>query len=307
MSEKIKKVAVIMGGLSGEREISLASGKGVAEALKSRGYDVAEIDLTPDIAAFVNALTSFKPDAVFNALHGRYGEDGAVQGLLNLLNIPYTHSGVLASSVGMDKEQTRKVARSIGVPVANGGLKTKEEMLTNPPQIPYVAKPNDDGSSLGVVIVKNEAEHEALMQNWGENQTLLVEDYIAGRELSVAVLGDEVLGDVELVPESGFYDYTNKYTDGKTKHLVPAPLPPEQSALMAKYALAVHQALGCRGVSRSDFRYDDTNPENPRLVFLEINTNPGMTPFSLVPDIAKSKKIAYDELVSKLVEAAQCD
>lgn len=305
--EKVKKIAVIMGGLSGEREISLSSGRGVAEALKKKGYIVKEIDLTKDISAFVKELEAFKPDVAFNALHGVFGEDGCVQGLLNLMKIPYTHSGVLGSAVGMDKEQTRKIAKAIGIPVADGGLRTKSEMEKGVPKLPYVAKPNADGSSLGVVIVHDLKEHEELLQNWGKEEYRLVEEYIPGRELSVAVLGGKYLGSIEIVPQEGFYDFKNKYTDGKTKHIVPAPLPEDQEQLLAKYSEQIHAALGCRGVTRSDFRYDDTDPNHPRLVFLEINTNPGMTPFSLVPDIAKYKKISYDELVDQLVKEARCD
>lgn len=304
---QIKKVAVVMGGLSGEREVSLSSGKGVTEALKKSGYIVKAIDLTQDIAAFVNELQSFKPDVVFNALHGVYGEDGCVQGLLNLMHIPYTHSGVEASAIGMDKEKTREIAKKIGIPVAKGGLRTKEEMEKKMPKLPYVAKPNADGSSIGVTIVKTKKEHEQLIKNWGKNTYKLVEEYIPGHELSATVLNGKSIGTIELVPKAGFYDYKNKYTDGTTKHIVPAPLPLKQARLIAKYSEQIHKALGCRGVSRSDFRYDDTNKRHPRLVFLEINTNPGMTPLSLVPDIAKHKKITYDMLVKKLVEETQCD
>ena len=305
--KKIKKVAVVMGGLSGEREISLLSGKGVVEALKKSGYTVKAIDLTPDIAAFVKELQRFKPDVVFNALHGVYGEDGCVQGLLNLMHIPYTHSGVEASAVGMDKEQTRKIAKTIGIPVAKGGLKTKDEMKKKMPPLPYVAKPNADGSSLGVFIVKTKKEHEQLLKKWGKDKYKLVEEYIPGRELSATVLNGKSIGTIELVPKTGFYDYKNKYTDGTTRHIVPAPLPAKQARLISKYSELIHKTLGCRGVSRSDFRYDDSDKRHPRLVFLEINTNPGMTPLSLVPDIAKHKKITYDMLVKKLVEEAQCD
>ncbi len=304
---KTKKVAVVMGGLSGEREISFLSGKGVVEALKQSGYTVKAIDLTSDITAFVKELQQFKPDVVFNALHGVYGEDGCVQGLLNLMHIPYTHSGVEASAVGMDKEQTRKIAKTIGIPVAKGGLKTKEEMTKKMPPLPYVAKPNADGSSLGVFIVRTKKEHEQLLKKWGQDKYKLVEEYIPGRELSATVLNGKSIGTIELVPKKGFYDYKNKYTDGTTQHIVPAPLPPKQARLIAKYSELIHKTLGCRGVSRSDFRYDDSNKRHPRLVFLEINTNPGMTPFSLVPDIAKHKKITYAMLVKKLVEEAQCD
>jgi len=305
--KQIKKIAVIMGGLSGEREISLASGRGIAEALKRIGYTVQEIDLTSDISAFVQALKDFQPDVVFNALHGQFGEDGCVQGLLNLMHIPYTHSGVLASAMGMDKEKTREIAQKVGVPVANGGLKSKTDVIKEKPSIPYVAKPNADGSSLGVVIVRTEKEHEELIQNWKDGEYKLVEEYIPGRELSAAVLDGKCLGIVEIVPKTGFYDFKNKYTDGQTEHIVPAPIPAEQEKLVMEYAVQMHNTLGCRGVSRSDFRYDDTDPKHLKVIFLEINTNPGMTPFSLVPDIAKHKKISYDMLVDTLVKGAQCD
>ncbi|MBQ3695859.1 MAG: D-alanine--D-alanine ligase [Alphaproteobacteria bacterium] len=303
----MKKIAVIMGGLSGEREVSLSSGKGVVAALKRLGYTVKPIDLTKDIAAFVKALKTFQPDVVFNALHGAFGEDGCVQGLLDLMHIPYTHSGVLASALGMDKEKTREIAQKIGVPVAKGGLRTKEEMKKKMPALPYVAKPNADGSSLGVFIVKTKKEHAQLLKKWGKDKYKLVEEYIPGRELTAAVLNNRCIGTLELVPKSGFYDYKNKYTSGKTDHLIPAPLPKKQADLIAKYAEQIHTVLGCRGVTRSDFRYDDSDKRHPRLVFLEINTNPGMTPFSLVPDIAKYKKITYDMLVEKLLKEAQCD
>ena len=296
-----------MGGLSSEREVSFSSGKGVIEALRKGGYEVKGIDLTKDINAFIQELEIFKPDVVFNALHGRYGEDGSVQGLLNLLDIPYTHSGVLASAVGMNKEQTKRIARMVGIPVAEGGLYTKSEMENNPPQLPYVAKPNADGSSFGVVIVRTPEEHHNLLKNWGDESYKLVEEYIPGHELSAAVLNDMYLGTLEIVPKTGFYDYKNKYTEGRTTHIVPAPISKEAAELVKEYTLKIHKTLGCRGVSRSDFRYDDSDPKNPRVVFLEINTNPGMTPFSLVPDIAKQQKISYDELVDELVKEARCD
>ena len=296
-----------MGGWSREREVSLASGQGVASALKKCGYIVKTIDLTEDMISFVRALTDFKPDVVFNALHGTFGEDGGVQGLLDFLQIPYTHSGMEASDVGMDKEKTRQVAEQIGVPIAKGGLKTKEQMQKEMPNLPYVAKPNADGSSIDVFIVRTPEEHKTLLEKWGNEEYKLVEDYIPGRELSVAVLNGKCLGTLEIIPESGFYDFEHKYTDGKTIHIVPAPIPMEQEKLVAQYAEKIHQALGCCGVTRSDFRYDDSDKNNPRLIFLEINTNPGMTPFSLVPDIAKHKKMTYDMLVDELVKEAQCD
>ncbi len=304
---KKEKIAVVMGGISNEREISLASGKGVSSALERLGYDVKQIDLTQDLSKFISELTNFQPDILFNALHGRFGEDGRIQSLLNNMHIPYTHSGAKASEIGMDKSRTKEIAKQIGVPVAEGNLKTKEQMQIEQFPLPYVAKPNDEGSSLDVHIVRTEDEQEALLKQWPQGMKYLVETYIPGRELSVAVLNNQVLGSVEIVPKTGFYDYTNKYTDGQTSHLVPAPLPEKDAEKIGQYALAVHQALGCRGVSRCDFRYDDTNKDDPKIVFLEINTNPGMTPFSLVPDIAKSKKITYDALVNELLKEARCD
>ena len=305
--KKIKRVAVVMGGLSGEREVSFSSGKGVVTALKNLGYTVKGIDLTADIITFVHELKAFNPDVVFNALHGVFGEDGCFQGLMNLMKIPYTHSGVIASSLGMDKEKTRQIAKQIGIPVAEGGLKTKQDLIKCPPALPYVAKPNADGSSLGVYIIKTKKEHEALLKKWGKDEYKLVETYIPGREISAAVLNGKYIGSIELVPKTGWYDYKNKYTAGKTDHLIPAPIPPEQTKLLAMYSEKIHKALGCRGITRSDFRYDDTDKRHPKLVFLEINTNPGMTPFSLVPDIAKYKKITYDKLVEEITKEAQCD
>jgi len=304
---KKEKIAVVMGGISNEREISLASGAGVSSALERLGYSFKQIDLTQDLSEFVKELTDYQPDIVFNALHGHFGEDGHIQSLLNNLHIPYTHSGVEASAIGMDKAQTKEIAKQIGVPVADGDLKTKEQMLADGFPLPYVAKPNDEGSSLDVHIVKTPEEHINLLNQWPQGTKYLVETYIPGHELSVAVLNNQVLGTIEIVPKTGFYDYTNKYTDGQTSHLTPAPLPEKDAEKIEQYALAVHQALGCRGVSRCDFRYDDTNKEQPKIVFLEINTNPGMTPLSLVPDIAKSKKITYDALVNELLKEATCD
>jgi len=302
-----KRIAVIMGGLSGEREVSLSSGQGIVEALTRKGYEVQGIDLTADIESFVRELKAFKPDVVFNALHGVYGEDGCVQGLLNLMKIPYTHSGVLASAIGMNKEKTRQIANQVGISIAKGGLYSKAHFEKDSFPMPFVAKPNADGSSIGVVIVRTEEEKAALLESWADDEYKLIEEYIPGHELAAAALNDEFLGIVEIIPKSGFYDYENKYTEGGARHVVPAPIPEAIQQLVADYTLKIHKTLGCRGVSRSDFRYDDTNPSVPRVIFLEINTNPGMTPLSLVPDIAKSKKIAYDDLVEKLIKEAQCD
>ena len=296
-----------MGGISSEREISLKTGVCVTEALKRLKYDVKKIDMTSDIGACIQKLKEYHPDIVFNALHGKFGEDGCIQGLLNMLKIPYTHSGVLASSIGMDKNTTRNIAKSLGIPVADGGLKTLEDMKKMQFTYPYVAKPNAEGSSIGVIIVRDEKDQKKLFESWPKNQSLLIEEYIEGRELSAAVLGNVFLGDVELIPLDGFYDYTNKYTTGKTRHITPAKLTDAIRKQEKEYTLTLHTALGCRGVTRCDFRLDDRDPHQPRLVFLEINTNPGMTNLSLVPDIALAQQISYDAIIEQLVSDAQYD
>lgn len=299
----MKKVLVLMGGISSEREISLLSGTNVANALENVGYHVITHDLTTDINALITLLRAEKPDVVFNALHGKYGEDGCIQGLLNMLKIPYTHSGVLASSVGMNKEMTRQIVSQNGVSVPNGKLMTKADFLAHEPIKPYVIKPNDEGSSVGVFIVMSDEDKESALLHWHDNKQMLVEDYVAGQELSVAVLDGNALGVVEIVPKTGYYDFQNKYTDGATTHIIPAPIAPALYQEALKQAKQAHQAIGCRGVSRSDFRLDETN-----LRFLEINTNPGMTKLSLVPEIAKTcANMTYEQLVSHLVEEASCD
>lgn len=299
----MKKVLVLMGGISSEREISLLSGTNVANALTSVGYHVITHDLTTDINALIMLLQTEKPDVVFNALHGKYGEDGCIQGLLNMLKIPYTHSGVLASSVGMNKEMTRQIVSKKGVSVPDGKLITKADFLAHEPIKPYVVKPNDEGSSVGVFIVMSDEDKENALLHWHDNKQMLVEDYVAGQELSVAVLDGKALGVVEIVPKTGYYDFQNKYTDGATTHIIPAPIAPALYQEALKQSEQAHLAIGCRGVSRSDFRLDGTN-----LRFLEINTNPGMTKLSLVPEIARTcADLTYEQLVSHLVEEASCD
>ena len=298
MSGKTLKVMVLMGGISSEREISLSSGKGVEKALKNLGYTTKAVVVGEDLSKLVTDLKRFQPDVVFNALHGKGGEDGEIQGLLNWMKIPYTHSGVLASSVGMNKEMTRKVAQQIKVPVAKGGLKTKPEFLKM--KLPLVVKPNDEGSSIGVSLILKESDRKKV--KWPTDKKLLVEEYITGRELSVAVLDGKALGTLELKPKKGWYDFKNKYQAGAVQHLIPAPVSTSIEKRLCQYAEKMHIALGCRGVTRSDFRLDKN-----RIVFLEINTNPGMTPTSLVPDMAKLKNLSYEELVEKLVRGAKCD
>ncbi|MBQ7413598.1 MAG: D-alanine--D-alanine ligase [Alphaproteobacteria bacterium] len=305
----MKKVLVLQGGLSSERDISLMSGQMVATALKTAGYTVVSHDLTADTDLFLKTVKQEKPDVIFNALHGRYGEDGCIQGMLNLLHIPYTHSGVLASAIGMNKNMTRQLADRIGISVAEGGLMTKAIFQTKNFKFPYVVKPNGDGSSVGVFIVHSELEKQEMLATWLPDEKKLIETYIPGRELSVAVLDDQSLGVVEIIPKTGYYDFKNKYTDGAAIHEIPAKIPETIARQVMTMAEQIHREIGCRGVSRSDFRLDDvTDAGNPKAVFLEINTNPGMTRLSLVPEIARiCQGMSYEQLVSRLVEEATCD
>lgn len=305
----MKKVMVVMGGLSSERSISLISGSGVAEALKATGYDVITYDLTADIKDFVDTLYQEKPDVVFNALHGRYGEDGCIQGILNLMGIPYTHSGVMASSIGMNKEMTRRIVREAGIAVAEGRIVSVADIWENRDlPMPYVLKPNDEGSSLGVSIIRTSADKENFLKTASPDKKMLMEAYIPGRELSVVILDDEAIGVVEIIPQKGYYDFNNKYTAGAAEHVIPAQLPKDVYDLAMAEALKAHRVLMCNGTSRSDFRLDDeTDPEHPRLVFLEINTNPGMTQLSLVPEVIRvCRGLSYQDLVARLVEEASC-
>ncbi len=305
----MKKVAVVAGGTSSEREISLLSGQGAFNALKAKGYPVVLIDLKEDLVAFIRELKSQNPDVIFNALHGRYGEDGNIQGVFNLMHIPYTHSGCLASALAMDKKMTKRLLKDAGIPMAADKMVTLEDIRKGDTlPFPYVVKPNNEGSSVGVSIIENKTDEDYLINSWPFGETkVLMEEYIKGREMSVPVLGDQAIGIVEIAPKTGFYTYENKYTEGKTDHIIPAPLPAEQTQLLKTYALKAHQILGCRGASRSDFRYDDTDPEHPKIAFLEINTQPGMTPLSLLPEVAKKAGISYEDIVSYLVEDAACE
>ena len=300
----MKKIAVLMGGQSSERVVSLESGKGVLKALAEKGYEPIALDVPEKLSGLVCFLEENKPDVVFNALHGKYGEDGCIQGLLNLMRIPYTHSGVLASALSMNKQEAKTLVKSAGVDVADGKIITKEDILAGKalPK-PYVIKPNDEGSSVGVYIIKTGADEQKLLADWPFDKPVLTEEYIAGRELSVVVLFDEAVGIVEIKQGDGFYDYHTKYTAGVATHVVPAPLPQKWEEELKRQALIAHRVLGCKGVSRSDFRFDEATG---RGVFLELNANPGMTPFSLVPEVvAKIKNINYPELVDLLVKAAE--
>jgi D-alanine-D-alanine ligase len=298
-----KHVAVLMGGWSAERDVSLRSGAACAAALLRLGYRVTSIDVTPQIAA---ALAAAKPDVALNVLHGRPGEDGTLQGLLEVVGIPYSHSGVMASAVAMNKDVAKTLFRAAGVPVADGLLASRSEAAQRhllPP--PYVIKPVAEGSSVGVFIVTPEHPHppqELYRDDWSFGETVMLERYVPGKELTCAVLGDRALDVIEIVPATRFYDYEAKYAAGGSKHLLPAPLLPNVYQEVRRLTLAAHNALGCRGVSRADFRYDDRG--TGELVCLEVNTQPGMTETSLVPELAAYAGITFDELVRWMVEDA---
>ncbi len=306
----MKRVTVLMGGFSAEREISLVSGASCAAALIEAGYSVATIDVSKDVSALLEALTRQRPDVVFNALHGRWGEDGNIQGLLNLLGIPYTHSGLMASAMAMDKPLAKILFQAAGLRCAEGKLVTRAEVAAGDPlPRPYVIKPTNEGSSVGVSIVRaGENARPGDGEAWKFGESALVERFIPGRELTVAVMGDRAMTVTELRPVSGFYDYTNKYTEGMTMHLCPAPLSEIVAAEAMGMAVAAHRVLGCRGISRADLRYDDIKGETPDgLYLLEVNTQPGMTALSLVPEQARHLAISFPKLVAWLVEEARCD
>ena len=299
-------VAVLMGGWSNEREVSLMSGKGVADALESRGHKVTRIDMGRDVAA---RLAEAKPDIVFNALHGAPGEDGTVQGMLDLMGIPYTHSGLATSVIAIDKELTKQALVPHGVPMPGGRIAAREELYERDPlPRPYVLKPVNEGSSVGVAIVTDESNYGNPIRRdaigpWQEFDRLLAEPYIRGRELTTAVVCGKALTVTELVPKSGFYDFDAKYTDGMTEHVCPANIPDDIAELCRAYALKAHEILGCKGASRSDFRWDDERGEDG-LFLLETNTQPGMTPLSLVPEQARYCGMDYADLVEAIVADA---
>lgn len=300
------KVAVLMGGWSAEREVSLTSGRGIAQACRALGHDVIEIDMGRNLG---QQLLEARPDVVFNALHGTPGEDGTVQGVMDLLGIPYTHSGLTTSAIAIDKELTKRILVPAGVPMPQGKLVASERLFeADPLPRPYVLKPVNEGSSVGVAIVTDESNYGNPIRRdvpgpWDQFETLLAEPFIAGKELTVAVLGDEALAVTELKPVQGFYDYEAKYTDGLTVHECPAQLPADVEAACLAHALAAHRALGCRGTSRSDFRWDPAQGL-AGLYLLEVNTQPGMTPLSLVPEQAKHRGISYEQLVQRLIDMA---
>lgn len=303
MSSRTKaRIAVLMGGRSAEREVSLVSGRACAAALREAGYEVIEVDAGPELAS---VLISEKPDVAFNALHGRWGEDGCVQGLLEWLRIPYTHSGVLASALAMNKARAKEIFAAAGLPVAKGRLCCKAEVRSSHPiDPPYVVKPVNEGSSVGVYLVQECANGPALIAD-DMPDSLLVEQYIPGRELTTAVMGGRAMAVTDIIAD-GWYDYHAKYSAGGSRHVVPAEIPEEITAACLDYALRAHDALGCRGVSRTDFRWDDSRGL-AGLYLLETNTQPGMTPTSLAPEQAAALGMSFGDLVRWMVEDASCD
>ena len=301
------RVAVLYGGISAEREVSLASGRQVIAALETAGYDVLPVLVGQDLGAVIAALGP-KPDAVFNALHGRFGEDGAIQGVLDWLGIPYTHSGVRASALAMDKQAAKAAFAAAGLPVARGRVVDMNELAAaDPVPLPYVIKPLNEGSSVGVEILRQgDNRRVAIAQAWRFGTTAMVEEYVPGRELTVGVMGDRALTVTEIAPAAGFYDYDSKYADGGSRHIVPAAVHPDTYARAMEVALQAHRALGCRGATRADLRYDDTAGEPGRLVLLEVNTQPGLTPTSLLPEQAAAVGIDFPSLCRWMVEHAQC-
>jgi D-alanine-D-alanine ligase len=300
-----KRIAVLLGGLSPERDVSLVSGAACAQALREAGHDVTEIDAGRDV---YRQLVDADPDVVFNALHGEWGEDGRVQGVLEHFGKPYTHSGVLASALAMDKQRAKATLEAAGIPCPEGFIANRfEAAKSHAMKPPYVAKPNSQGSSVGVHIVlegANRPPAELGSSSWALGDEVLIERYIAGRELTVAVMEDKALAVTEIVPNTTFYDYEAKYMPGGSDHILPAPVPDSVAEKAKSLALEAHRALGCRGLTRSDFRYDES--VKPSLWLLEINTQPGMTPTSLAPEQALYRGIAFKDLVDWMAENASC-
>jgi D-alanine-D-alanine ligase len=310
-------VVVLKGGTSAEREVSLSSGEGVLKALQALGYEATALDVTHDVGHFVKELTSLKPDVVFNALHGRWGEDGCMQGILEWMKIPYTHSGVMASALAMNKPVARKIFMASGLECAPGKVMTAQEALDQVHfSLPFVIKPLDEGSSVGVHVVLTQEDLKKIHLSQLPSR-VLVEKYIPGREVHVAVLGNKdskegvkAIGAIEICAKNTFYDYEAKYTPGHADHLMPAPLPPQAYGEALEIAKTAHEALECRGASRVDLRYDDTPAAlkggRGKFYILELNTQPGMTPLSLVPEIAAYGGMSYEKLVEWLVDHAEC-
>jgi D-alanine-D-alanine ligase len=301
------RVAVLYGGIAAEREVSLSSGRQVIAALREAGFDVLPVVVGEDLRETLAALDP-KPDVVFNALHGRFGEDGAIQGVLDWMGIPYTHSGVRASALAMDKVAAKAIFASVGLPIARHRVVTVEELeAADPLPRPYVIKPQNEGSSVGVEIMQAGDNRRAeIARSWRYGRTALAEEFIPGRELTVGVMGDRALAVTEIAASHAFYDYESKYADGGSTHVIPAKVPSEITVQAMDVALRAHTALGCAGASRSDFRYDDTEGSPGRLVLLEVNTQPGLTPTSLLPEQAAFLGIGFPALCAWMVEQAQC-
>ncbi len=301
---KYKNIAVLMGGWSAEREVSLASGKACAAGLEAAGYSVTPIDATPQLAPVLEELG---PDAVFNALHGRWGEDGCVQGILEVLRIPYSHSGVLASALAMHKERAKDIFRQHKIPVARAKLADARTIakgdIMDPP---YVIKPVTEGSSVGIHIIHSPGDLKTI-ELGDEYGQWMVERYVHGRELTCAVMGETALGVIDIVPATKFYDYEAKYAPGGSRHILPAEIPDDVYRKVQAWSLTAHRALGCRGISRADFRYDDRRGGTGELIILEVNTQPGMTETSLVPELAAHAGHSFDELVGWIIEDASCE
>ncbi len=304
----MKRVAVLYGGMSAERDVSLSSGKQVITALQTAGFDVTPVLVGADLRAVLAALDP-APDVVFNALHGRFGEDGTIQGVLDWLNIPYTHSGVRASALAMDKQAAKTVFAGAGLPVAAGSVIGVDVLeAADPLPLPYVIKPLNEGSSVGVEILREGDNRRAeIARKWRFGPEAMVEEYIPGREITVGVMGDRALAVTEISADAGaFYDYESKYAEGGSRHQIPASIHPDTYARALDVAVAAHRALGCRGASRADFRLDETEDGPGRLVLLEVNTQPGLTPTSLLPEQAAYQGIGFPELCAWMVENAAC-
>ena len=304
-----KHVAVLLGGLSAEREVSLRSGEACAAALEREGYAVTRVDVDRAIG---ERLAALRPDVVFNALHGRFGEDGIVQGILEMLRIPYTHSGVLSSALAMQKDRAKDVMKAAGIPVADGLTMHRSAIAKGHPMAPpYVVKPVSEGSSVGVLFVNADHEHppqELTRDDWEHGDIMLVERFVAGRELTCGVIGDKALDVIDIrAADGGWYDYHAKYAKGGSIHVLPADLKGNIYQFVQELALRAHRALGCRGVSRADFRYDDRPGGTGELIVMEVNTQPGMTETSLVPELAAHVGLTFGELVRWMVEDASCD
>ncbi len=298
--KKNKKIAVVYGGFSNEREISLKTGENCYNSLIKLGYDACLIDLTRDIPNFIKIISDFNPDVIFNALHGTFGEDGCVQGLFDLLAIPYTHSGVLASSIAMDKDKAKSLFNSIGIPTAKGIVGNFEDVKNYYKSGKAILKPVNEGSSVGIYLISSKQDFDNIKWNF---EKAMLEEYIEGREITVGIINNDVLGISEIITDRIFYNYDAKYSDGGSKHIKIENISDLVIKKLENYALMAHKVIGCNGITRCDFRYDE---KNDKLALLEINTQPGMTNTSLIPDIAKLKGISYEDIIEYMVESAVC-